>query len=235
MNERSNQAHAPQNERRAPRTGLWLAAAIGVAALGAACGPATPQPAVPPAPTGAPSVETPVAPDATAPTTSPVEAPHAEAHADKPSTPLQASKMLDEVKKIGVDLSKSPDLAKLPMAQKKKLMPLFQKALGYETCNGCHVEGDYKADTFNKKAASGMWKHFVADLRDEKGGAIFCDSCHAGSEHVLGHDKEAVKKFMETDYEGKLTRADGEEHGCGTCHGDTMETKIIEKLWGVTK
>jgi hypothetical protein len=86
------------------------------------------------------------------------------------------------------------------------------------------------------KVARGMWNHFVAPLRDEKGGAVFCDSCHGGAKLVLNRaDKKAVEKFMEDEYEHKLTRADKKDNECGTCHGDAMELKIIEKLWNIPK
>ena len=67
-----------------------------------------------------------------------------------------------------------------------------------------------------------------------QGGALFCDSCHQGNEHLLAReDKDALNKFMSANYEGKLSRADGEDHGCGTCHGDAFETKIFEKMWKI--
>ena len=217
-------------------TGL-LCVSVLAATLGA-CGnpPETPTPAAPtaataPAPTATPtSAETPPAPTAT--TSAPAEAPPA----PNKSTHLQPSAYLQQIAALGVDLTKSPSLAKLPMAQKKKLMPILQKALGYTSCNGCHVEGDYQADTRNKKVASAMWDHFVAPLRDEKGGPIFCDSCHAGKEDVLDRtDKKALSKFMADEYEKKLTRADGTANSCVSCHGDYMTMEIIEELWHIPK
>ena len=42
-----------------------------------------------------------------------------------------------------------------------------------------------------------MWKHYVSELRDDKGGLLFCDSCHAGSAKVLDRsDKKALARFM---------------------------------------
>lgn len=217
-------------------TTLALTFVLSSAAL-AACGP--PPPAVGPengtptaptgvtAPTAAPGVSaTPTA----GPTASPPVAP-----AGKPNTPVQHSKLVEDAKKLGIDFKKVPDIEKIPLDQKKKLMPLFVKALGYESCNGCHAEGgDFKKETHNLKVARGMWNHFVKTMRDDAGNAVFCDSCHSGQQKILNReDKTALKKFMETDYEDKLTRADKKENGCATCHGDAMETKIIEKLWGV--
>lgn len=154
----------------------------------------------------------------------------------KPSTNIRQSQMLEDIKKIGLAPDKLQDLPKIGLAQKKKLMPLFQKALGYKDCNGCHVEGDYKAETRNIKVTRGMWKNFVVALRDEKGGAVFCDTCHDGNEHNLNHsDKKALEKFMDEQYEDKLTRADKKDMDCGTCHGDPFEGDIITKVWGIAK
>ncbi|WP_437825208.1 hypothetical protein [Sorangium sp. So ce1153] len=150
------------------------------------------------------------------------------------STPLQATKFEADLKKIGINLKKIPELEKLPSAQKKKVMPLLQKALGYDTCQGCHAEGDFKKETRDMKVAREMWRHFVVPLRSESGGTLFCDSCHAGNEHVLNRkDKKALQAFMEEEYQNKLARANKEDMECGTCHGDAMETKIIEKLWNI--
>ncbi|KYF74319.1 hypothetical protein BE11_02190 [Sorangium cellulosum] len=159
-----------------------------------------------------------------------------EAEAPAKSTPVQATKFEADLKKIGINLKKIPELEKLPSAQKKKVMPLLQKALGYDTCQGCHAEGDFKKETRDMKIAREMWRHFVVPLRSESGGTLFCDSCHAGNEHVLNRkDKKAVQTFMEEEYQYKLARADKEDMECGTCHGDAMEIKIIEKLWNIPK
>ncbi len=214
---------------------VWLATA-----LVAACGPPPP---------------------ATAPETPPVAAPSASGAASVPSgassaspgspsaspsgvpvapvslgdnTPIQASKLLDEVRRIGVDPSRP--LASMSVQKKKKLMPLFVKALGYESCTGCHVEGDYEKVTRNIKVARQMWDHFVVGMRDAQGGALFCDSCHGGKAKSLDRSAmDGLQKLMETDYQGKLTRADKKPHDCSTCHGAGPEPKIIEKLWGIAE
>ena len=119
-------------------------------------------------------------------------------------------------------------------AKKKAVMALFVKALGYEGCTGCHVGDDYEKPTRNIKVARKMWDHFVVGMRDAKGGTLFCDSCHGGKAQSLDRSNmEALQKLMETDYQGKLTRADKKEHDCSTCHGNGPEPKIIEKLWGI--
>lgn len=158
------------------------------------------------------------------------------AHEPAKSTPVRATKMADDLEKIGIKLDKIPELEKLPLAQKKKVMPLLQRALGLETCQDCHAEGDFKTETRDMKIAREMWRHFVVPLRSEDGGALFCDSCHGGQEHVLNRsDKKALNEFMENEYQGKIARADKEDMECFTCHGDAMETKIIEKLWNIPK
>lgn len=174
-------------------------------------------------------------PDEKKPDATPEKKPDAPpAAAAKPSTKLRASAMLEDVKKIGLDIKKLPEFDKMPLAQKKKLMPLFQKAMGFADCQGCHVKDDWKAETRNLKITRGMWKHFVVAVRDEKGGPVFCDTCHDGSPKNLDRsDHKAMEKFMEDEYEHKLTRADKKEMECTTCHSDSMEMKIIEKVWGI--
>lgn len=225
-----------------------------MAALVGACGPATPNPDDPanktggettggaattaptssaaptPTPSGTPEAApsgTPAAPSGAA------AAPPAPVGAAK-NVPVVESKMLEDLKKAGVNIDKMSDLEKLPLAAKKKVMPLMQKAMGYEACTGCHVEGDYKKDTRNMKITREMWRAYSVPLRDEKGKAVFCDNCHSGQAKVLNRaDKEALKKFMEDEYEHKFTRADKKEVECSTCHGDDMELKVIEKMWKI--
>ncbi|MEP7124270.1 MAG: hypothetical protein ABJE95_25305 [Byssovorax sp.] len=222
-----------------------LTLSLALAAFGAACGP---PPAVdaPPSPTGAPTAVTP--PSATpssaavdVPTSAPSGVPTAPPVALPPgmpavSAPLTATKYEAELKKLGFD-GKKPviDLEKMDLAAKKKLMPLFTKALGYTECTGCHAaDGDYHTSTRNMKISRKMWSQFVAATRNDKGGMIFCDSCHNGANKILNRtDKKAVGKFMHDEYVAKLTRADKQENSCATCHGGYMETDIIGKLWGI--
>jgi decaheme cytochrome c component MtrC/MtrF-like protein len=220
-----------------------LTLSLALAAFGAACGPPPPVDA-PPSPTGAPTVAAPT-PSTTAaadvPTAVPSGTPTAPPAALPPgmpavSAPLSATKFEAELKKLGFD-GKKPiaDLEKMDLAAKKKLMPLFTKALGYTECTGCHAaDGDYHTSTRNMKISRKMWSQFVAATRDDKGGMIFCDSCHNGATKVLNRvDHKAVGKFMHENYVAKLTRADKQENGCATCHGTPMQPDIIEKLWGI--
>ncbi|HSO00752.1 MAG TPA: hypothetical protein VLS89_20810 [Candidatus Nanopelagicales bacterium] len=216
-----------------------LALAVSMGALAGACGPSMPPPDGPPAGGATPPGEqTPPAPgEGAAPgdATKPNE-PAPGAASPAKSRDLTATAMEAELKKIGLNLQKLPELEKMTLAQKKKVMPLLQKSLGMESCQGCHVEGDFKKETRDMKVAREMWRHFVVPLRTEQGGAVFCDSCHGGKEHVLARaDKKAVEAFMEDQYEHKLTLADKSDMECSTCHGDTMELKIIEKLWNIPK
>ena len=150
-------------------------------------------------------------------------------------TPVQATALLAEVKKAGVDPAKNPVLEKMSSADKKKVMPFFVKALGYKDCTGCHASlSDYKTVTHNMQIARGMWDHFVAYGRDTSDGVMFCDSCHAGSAKILNRaDRDGVKKFMESDYVGKIHRADKKPMECTTCHSDKMELDIFGKVWGI--
>jgi hypothetical protein len=217
---------------------LGLAFALAIAALGAACGP----PPSPETPNGAPEAGSSpsVAPGSGAPSGEPGAAP-ATSSAPAPAaggpsgnTPLGPSKYIEDLKKIGIDLKKSPELEKIPLAEKKKLMPFFQKSLGFDSCTGCHVDSDYKQVTHNMKLARGMWKSFVVALRDEKSNPIFCDSCHQGKAKLLNRaNRKGVSDFMESDYQNKLNRADKKDHVCSSCHGEDMETKIFEKIWKI--
>jgi hypothetical protein len=207
--------------------------------LGAvACGPSAPPEAPPSPPTEPQAAPSPAAPGSgtQAGTEPPPAAPKVPRPAGMPehNTPIQASKLFDDLKKANIPLS-SPTLEKMALGDKKRLMPFFVKALGYKDCAGCHASlSDYKTTTRNMQLTRGMWANFVAKMNDHKGGAVFCDSCHAGQSKVLDRsDKDRVKKFMETDYVGKLKRADKKDVECATCHGDAMELSIFAKLWNV--
>ena len=222
-----------------------LTLALAFAAFGAACGP---PPAVdaPPSPSGAPVVTPPTPPTppttpTALPTTAPTVAPTAPPVALPPgmpatSAPLSATKFAAELKKLGFDGTKPiADLEKMDLAAKKKLMPLFTKALGYTECTGCHAaDGDYHTSTRNMKISRKMWSQFVAATRDEKGGMLFCDSCHNGATKILNRvDHKAVGGFMHANYVAKITRADKQENTCATCHSTPLQPDIIEKLWGI--
>lgn len=225
------------DNHRAPRgahIGIISAAMI---TLAAACGaPPAPQASTPSVTAAAPSSSTAKLDVPTTPSHGPPEdAKHH--HGASKNVNVGPSSLLAKVNKLGIDLSKP--LADIPMAKKKKLMPLFQKALGFKDCTGCHAGKpgaiDFKAETHDLKLARGMWDHFVVKLRDENNKPIFCDSCHQGEHHLLNRkDKDALNAFMHDDYEHKLARADGEEHSCSTCHTDVFEGHIFRDVWKIS-
>jgi len=146
-----------------------------------------------------------------------------------------ATKLAEELKKAGFDLAKlPPSISKMSDGQKKKIMPFFVKSLGYEDCKGCHVE-DVKKKTRNTDIAKHMYDEFVVKMRDDKGGAtLFCDSCHQGKPKIINRtDLKAVGKYMDEQYVNRLSHADKKAQECGSCHGDTMEMKIFDKMWKV--
>lgn len=227
---------------------IGLALVLALAGVASACGPSTPEANPPPTPTGD-ATAAPAPTDTAAPTAQPeaTAAPTASAAptattpaapAAPPGPPVMASKMAEELKKEGFDIAKLPKkLDKMTKAQKSKIMKLFVKSLGYENCNGCHVEGDFAKKTRNMNIAEHMYDEFVVGFRGEKGAAtMFCDSCHQGKAKILNRsDLKALGKFMDEQYVAHIERADGKEQACASCHGDTMEMKIFDKMWQVGK
>jgi hypothetical protein len=218
------------------RAHFFLLAASMLGGTLAACGGGAPAPQTPSteiSPSGAdagapPITAEPAKPDAAAPS-----APTGPAGAIV-STEIVPSKMIADIKAIGIDLANPGDLSKMDMSKKKKLMPFFVKALGMADCQGCHVAGDFKASTHNKQMAAAMWSHFVRDLRFKGGGAMFCDSCHQGKQKLLDRsDKKALSKFMIANYQDKLQRHDKKDHTCETCHSEPFENKVFAKLWKI--
>jgi hypothetical protein len=230
-----------------------LVCALTAASVLAACGSAPPPVETPPTPTATPEATatpaTPPASTSSAATPPPAStgsapSPSAPPAASMPATntPLQPSKLIAAVKEAGIDLNKPPKFDKIPDGTKKKLMKSFVTALGYSGCNGCHqgdatgAVADYKVSTRNMKIAKKMWDEFVVAHRDEKKGAIFCDTCHVGNAKILNRaDKKAVSEFMDSNYKDRLKLANKKDNDCATCHGDSMETHIIEKIWGIPK
>ncbi len=226
---------------------IGLTLALVFAGVVSACGPSTPEAVTPPtgttepvatstsAPTAAPTPTTTATP---APTASGVPTSTAPAAPEPPGPPIKASAFAEDLKKAGFDLAKMPaKLDKMSDGQKKKIMPLFVKALGYENCQGCHVENDFKKKTRNLEIAEHMYDQFVAQLRDEKGGAtVFCDSCHQSKPKILNrNDKDGLSKYMDAEYVNHFSQADKKKkQECGTCHSDPFEPKIFDKVWKVS-
>lgn len=224
---------------------LFLAFSLSAAAFAGACGSAPPAAPVepdsrtttiPPAGQGqeTPPPGTPTGTASASATPPPATPPTGTGTGIGKNVPIQASAMLDRLTALGLDAKNLPAFAKLTPEQKKKVMPLFKQSLGYSECTGCHVEGDFKKSTKKMKIAHAMWDHFVVDLRRDGGEPLFCDSCHVGKEEPIDKsDKDALKKFMATEYVDKLDRKDGKPHDCKTCHGDKVELDIIGKLWNI--
>jgi hypothetical protein len=144
--------------------------------------------------------------------------------------PLTASAMEMQLREIGVDPNALPPLNKLDAQALRGVMNTFTKSLGVR-CNHCH-DKDFKAPTPNKAIATRMWNDFTRSLTIRAGGALYCDSCHGGHATFLDRrDPASLGRWMQSNYVDPLARADGNEHGCDTCHGHPFEGKILTKLW----
>ena len=138
-----------------------------------------------------------------------------------------------ELAKIGLDPKDLPAIDKVPPEQLRQTMKLIAKSLGVR-CTVCH---DFTSDQRSKRmnVAEGMWNHFTRELQTKSGEPIFCDSCHHGSLSILDRrDQEAVALWMDENYVAKLTRKDGKEHACPTCHGEPAEMHFIP-IWAARK
>lgn len=147
--------------------------------------------------------------------------------------PLRTSKLLEGVRRAGLDPNRLEPWDRVPRQARLKLMDVFSEALD-TPCTGCHVSSsDYRAETYGKRVTRKMWDEFVVPLRL---GAepLLCDSCHQGSWNVLDHGKPAaIRAYMEAEYHGRLRVADGSAAECSTCHGEPFEPKIIHRAWGI--
>ncbi|MDW8251998.1 MAG: hypothetical protein RMJ98_22095, partial [Myxococcales bacterium] len=149
--------------------------------------------------------------------------------------PISPSTMAADLKEAGLDINKLQPMAKMKTTEKSKVMKAISKATGIE-CKGCHVEGNYKADTPNKQIAKRMWDEYVVGMKLAGGGDLFCDSCHHNHDDILTRgNKDAVSKYMDENYVKKLASKDGKEMGCPTCHTSDFEMKIFEKVWKIKK
>ncbi|MDP9149988.1 MAG: hypothetical protein M3O36_08630, partial [Myxococcota bacterium] len=65
------------------------------------------------------------------------------------------------------------------------------------------------------------------------GAALFCDSCHQGRMQQLDRsDKKRLARWMDDNFVSGLSRRDGGDHGCETCHVG-MEMTFLAK-WRTT-
>jgi len=132
-----------------------------------------------------------------------------------------ATSMADALAAVGLDVAALPPLHETSDAQRAAVMETFTRALGVG-CGECHGD-DYTAETPNVRIATKMWDHFVRGLLRRDGGALYCDSCHAGRPAFLDRGDASVDgalgQFMQASYVAPLVRRDGAPHDCGTCHG----------------
>ena len=143
---------------------------------------------------------------------------------------LAASKLAEDLKGIGLDINKLPKMAALKAQERSKVMPIIKKATGMD-CKDCHEDKDFKKETPAKIVARKMWDEFVVPMKSSAG-PLFCDSCHQGGHGFLDRkNKDAVSAFMDQ-YTKKLSKKDGKEVKCDTCHAD-MEMNVFEKVWKI--
>jgi hypothetical protein len=205
-----------------------LASFVVVSALVAACGGGPAIPATGPTPSATPSASSlnvPPSPSTTPVTTNPTAPP-----SKGPMHPIAPSKLVSDLKDIGLDARALPPLAKMEPEKLRKVMKTFTKALGVQ-CNACHDPNDFRAWTPKKKIASHMWNDWVRALAmEEKTAVLYCDSCHQGSMDFLDRgDKKALSAWMDANFVSKLKRTDAKEHGCETCHGDPFDNRFLAK------
>jgi hypothetical protein len=144
-----------------------------------------------------------------------------------PMVLVQPSTMLDRLRATGLDPKNLPPFEKLERHQLGVVMKTFAASLGLK-CIGCHDLENFKKPSPRKEASKRMWNEFVRVLVLEDGSPVYCDSCHQGSVQVLDRrDKGLVSSFMDEIFVGKMKRADGKEHECGTCHGDPPDFKFL--------
>ena len=118
-------------------------------------------------------------------------------------------------------MSRCHPLGETSEAQRAAVMETFTRALGVG-CRECHGD-DYTAETPNVRIARQMWDRFVRGLGRRDGGALYCDSCHAGRATFLDRSDArvdgALGHWMQASYVAPLVRRDGAPHDCATCHG----------------
>jgi hypothetical protein len=123
---------------------------------------------------------------------------------------------------VGLDVTQLPAFDELTDAQLPAVMDTFTRALGVG-CGDCH-EPDFTVATARTRIARKMWDRLVRGLLRRDGGALYCDSCHAGQVTFLDRSDPrpdgALGRWMLANYVTPLARRDGAPHGCATCHGD---------------
>ena len=150
------------------------------------------------------------------------------------STDIVPSKMIADIKAIGIDLASPGDLSKMDMSKKKKLMPFFVKALGHVGLRRLPRRGRLQGR--HAQQADGVVD--VEPLRQRSsrqgGGALFCDSCHQGKQKLLDRsDKKALSKFMIAELRRQAPARRQEGPHLRDVPLRPFEGKIFAKLWKV--
>ncbi len=144
-----------------------------------------------------------------------------------PMKEILPTRMEKDLGELGLDVRRLPPLERVDASKTLGVMKTFSEALGIP-CTGCHDAADFKADTRRKRVAKRMWNEMVRVVAFEDGRPVYCDSCHQGRLYNLDRrDKARVMEFMNDQYTGKLKRVDGQDHDCGTCHGDPPDFKFL--------
>jgi hypothetical protein len=147
-----------------------------------------------------------------------------------PMTPIVQSQMGEKLSRIGLDPRKLPPIGELDKSQLLAVMETFTESLGIP-CSGCHAMQDMHADTRRKRVAKRMWNDFSRGLAFDNGDALYCDTCHQGHVYLLDRsDKAKLADYMSDQFVGRLKRADGRDHDCGTCHGDPPDFAFLA-IW----
>ncbi|MFO0677321.1 MAG: hypothetical protein U0169_12370 [Polyangiaceae bacterium] len=206
------------------RFGTILVGILPAAALVAACGGATPAARVAKAP---PCIDGGLGPANVA------------VEPDKPvpfegaMALVEASEFTNDLIAVGLDPKNLPPLDKLTRPQLGRVMKTFSYSLGIP-CIGCHDQEKFEADTPRKRVARHMWNDFVRVLAIDDaagGGTLYCDSCHQGRVLTLDRkDKKLVADYMDDVFVARLKKIkSGEDHDCGSCHGDPPEFHIVDE------
>ena len=144
-----------------------------------------------------------------------------------------ATAMRDALAAAGLDPGALPPFDQLAPAQLGAVMDTFTRALGVG-CGDCHA-GDPSVATARTRIAKKMWDRLARSLVRRDGGALYCDSCHAGRATFLDRSdprsEGALGRWMQASYVPPLVRRDGAPHDSSTCHGAPFVGGFLDD-WG---
>ena len=150
-----------------------------------------------------------------------------------PETGPPPTAMTAALAAAGLDVAQLPRFDDLGQGQLPVVMDTFARALGIG-CGDCHA-ADFTVATPRTRIARKMWDQLVRGLVRRDGGALYCDSCHAGHPTFLDRDDPtsdgALGQWMRTNYVTPLARRDGATHDCTTCHGSPFVGGFLDD-WG---